>query len=121
MKRTYRANAKQEKLGYARQMRKAPTKAEAIMWEKVRRNKLGYSIRRQAIILGFIVDFYCPQRRLVIELDGPIHESRKEYDRARDAAIGSLGIRIVRFKNSEVLTNLFGVMQEIARLLATYE
>lgn len=117
MKHVYRTRAKAEKLEKARDMRKNPTATEKIMWEKVRRNRLGVSIRRQAIILGYIVDFWCPSKRLVIEIDGEIHETQKEYDKRRDKIISSLDIKILRFTNKQILTDLYSVISEIRKYL----
>jgi very-short-patch-repair endonuclease len=92
-----------EKLRLARQMRKLPTDAEARAWEMLRgRRCLGLKFRRQQVILGLIVDFYCPEKRLALELDGEIHDHQRGYDQARDALLAQGGIRVVRIRNEEL-------------------
>lgn len=117
MKRTYRIHTKIEKIIFAQQMRKRPTRTEKIIWEIVRGKKLGFSIRRQHIILGYIVDFYCPAKRLAIELDGGVHKNQVEYDKKRDIAISSLGIKVLRFDNKQVLHDLGSVILKINNYL----
>ena len=92
-----------EKLQLAKQMRKHPTAAEARAWELLRNRRcLGLKFRRQQVIQGFIVDFYCAEKRLAIELDGGIHESQQEYDQARDAALMQAGVRVIRIRNEDL-------------------
>ncbi|MGH2414934.1 MAG: endonuclease domain-containing protein, partial [Microcystaceae cyanobacterium] len=62
---------------------------------------------------AFIVDFYCPECRLVIELDGSIHNQRFDYDAARTEQLNQFGYRVVRFRNEEVMTNLDDVLRQI--------
>src|SRR5512135_1457663 len=72
---------------FARRMRKRPTRSEALLWAQLRRGKLGVRFRRQHPMLGFIVDFYCASARLVVEVDGSVHDSfeARRHDTARDA------------------------------------
>jgi len=72
---------------FARHMRKHPTRSEALLWAQLRRGKLGVRFRRQHPMLGFIVDFYCASARLVVEVDGGVHDSyeARRRDAARDA------------------------------------
>ena len=105
MSRKYRPRPSQAKIDLARQFRRDPTEAEAKVWRLLRnRNCLGYKLRRQVVISGFIVDFYCPELRLVIELDGQVHEGREnqERDRFRDEALGLASVNVVRIRNSEL-------------------
>jgi len=91
----------------ARRMRKDPTQAEALLWEKLRKRRLGgLKFRRQHIINPFIVDFYCPAAKFVIEVDGSVHKHQKEYDRVREEYLEELGYKIVRFRNEEVIENI---------------
>jgi very-short-patch-repair endonuclease len=91
----------------ARQMRKEPTNAEALLWARLRKRQLdGLKFRRQQIIQYFIVDFYCPSVKLVIEIDGPVHDVQEEYDQEREKILQELGYQVVRFKNSEVESNI---------------
>ncbi len=105
---------------YARAMRKAPTKQEALLWVKLKvKNLDGLKFRRQHPIQinsmhgrndFFIADFYCPSISLIIELDGGIHESQKEYDTVRDALLKDLGYETLRIPNTMVENDLSGVL-----------
>ena len=110
-----------EKLNRARELRQEMTPAEKILWQELRGNKLGVHFRRQQIIAGFIVDFYCHKAGLVIELDGNVHEEneQKESDARRDKALIELGMRIIRFSNEEVLMDLSQVVGRIRELIST--
>ena len=100
----------------AREMRKNPTKAESRLWGELRAKKLGgYKFRRQHPLGSFIVDFYCPLRKLVIEIDGPIHVSQKAYDDTREYYLKSMGYQVLRFDNLQVEHYLSGVLKEIMR------
>ena len=88
---------------FARHLRKTQTKAEMVAWSHLKDRRFsGYKFRRQHVIEGFVVDFYCRELALAIELDGPIHERRKEYDKIREEILFSEGLRVIRFKNREV-------------------
>lgn len=82
------------------------TPAEKTLWEELRANKLGVYFRRQQVIQGFIVDFYCHGAGLVVEVDGDIHDLQKEEDERREKVLSALGLKIVRFRNDEVIENL---------------
>ncbi|WNZ23157.1 endonuclease domain-containing protein [Leptolyngbya sp. NK1-12] len=98
----------------ARQLRLNLTPAEKILWEALRRRQLrGWKFRCQHPVASFIVDFYCPQYRLIIELDGAIHDQQIEYDASRTEQLHHLGYRVIRFRNQEVLSDLSGVLQTI--------
>ena len=100
---TGHAPVSREKLDLARQMRKLPTDAEARAWEMLRNRRcLGLKFRRQQVILGLIVDFYCPEKRLALELDGEVHAQQQDYDQARDAVLAQGGIRVARIRNEEL-------------------
>lgn len=87
------------------------------MWEELRANKLGVHFRRQQVIQGFIVDFYCRKAGLVIEVDGDIHDLQKEEDERREKVLSEMGLRIVRFGNDEVERELSAVVGRIRELL----
>ena len=109
----YNENLKQ----HARQLRKTMTDAEKHLWVKVRMKQLkGHQFYRQKPIGDYIVDFYCPKTKLVIEVDGSQHLSDEmtEYDRIRDEYLSSLGLRVLRFTNTEILTNTNGVLERIS-------
>jgi very-short-patch-repair endonuclease len=95
-----------EKLQRARELRRDMTPVEKILWNELRANKLGVHFRRQQVIAGFIVDFYCHKAALVIEVDGDIHDLQQEEDARREKALSELGLRIVRFRNDEVVREL---------------
>ena len=87
----------------AREFRKEPTRGEEILWEALRAKKVdGVKFRRQQPVGPFVVDFYAPTLRLVIEIDGPVHEYQQEADRARQEILEQLGLKIVRLSAGEV-------------------
>ncbi|MGE5250632.1 MAG: endonuclease domain-containing protein [Bacteroidota bacterium] len=103
------------KLERARELRRHMTAAERLIWQELRGNRLGTHFRRQQIIGGFIVDFYCHQAELVIELDGGIHQSReqREYDTQRDEVFREMGLRVLRLANEEVERDTGAVLNKI--------
>jgi very-short-patch-repair endonuclease len=107
-----------EKLQRARELRRDMTPAEKILWEELRANKLGVHFRRQQVIAGFIVDFYCHKSALVVEVDGDVHDLQKEEDARRERALSELGLRIVRFRNDEVLKNVSVVATKIQKMIS---
>jgi very-short-patch-repair endonuclease len=110
-------SVKKEKLQRAKELRRDMTPAEKILWEELRANKLGVHFRRQQVIEGFIVDFYCHKAALVIEVDGDIHDLQQEDDARREMVLGELGLRIVRFGNDEVAKSLYTVVGNIRELV----
>jgi very-short-patch-repair endonuclease len=87
----------------ARYNRKTPTKSESIFWRAVRNRRFaGQKFRRQYAVGPFILDFYCPELRLAVEIDGPIHEYQTEADQNRQRAIESFGVRFVRISSAIV-------------------
>ena len=102
----------------AREKRREPTPAENALWQRLRRNQLaGIPFRRQHSIDRFIVDFYCPRAKLVIEVDGSIHEYTQEEDALRQAFLESLGLRVLRFTNGDVIQQIDGVLERIGEEL----
>ena len=98
----------------ARQLRKRSTPEEKRLWGELRTNRLaGFHFRRQHVLAGFVVDFYCPKAHLVIELDGDHHRSQVAADRERQAVLEGLGNRVLRFPNAEIRENLTGVLARI--------
>ena len=96
-------------------MRFAPTPAEGLLWAAVRGGRVeGWRFRRQHVIAGYIVDFYCPALWLVVELDGPVHAGREREDARRDAHLAALGVRVVRVSNEEVLQRLPEMLEKLA-------
>jgi len=100
---------------FARELRKNLTDAEQTIWSKIRRQQLGYRFYRQRPIGPYIVDFFCPLHRLVIELDGGQHyaEVGQANDATRDQYLRSLRLTILRFSNRDVMENLDGVITTI--------
>ena len=97
----------------ARQMRRQPTPSESQLWHRLRDRKLGYRFRRQHPIGRFIVDFYCAQAQLVVEVDGPVHEYTPEEDAVRQEFLEAQGLRVLRFTNEEVSASLDNVVKRI--------
>lgn len=94
--------------------------AEAILWSKLRRRQIaGFKFRRQYSVGPHVLDFFCPDAKLAIEIDGNSHfqENAAEYDGKRQAAIEQLGIRFLRFTNQEIHKNLFEVLERIGETL----
>ena len=103
-----------EKVARAEELRQDMTPTEKILWAQLRTNRLdGLHFRRQQVIAGFIVDFYCHAAGLAVELDGPFHANQVEYDRERDRVLKEIGVRVLRFRNEEVLENLEAVLTTI--------
>ena len=113
-------------LKIARLLRQKMTQAEKILWQELRNKKLnGIKFRRQMpLVFGnyhFIVDFYCPSKKLIIEIDGEAHNERgaKEYDAAREDVLKTAGHKIVRFKNEDVLFVIDKVLDKIIQKINT--
>ncbi len=96
------------------------TNAEEILWNYIRRDSLGVRFRRQYGIGKYIADFYCPQKKLVVELDGCQHYTPQglEYDRKREDYMSTFGIKTIRFSNRDVLTNIEGVLQSLVEAIS---
>jgi very-short-patch-repair endonuclease len=105
----------------AKELRKRQTPAESELWQVLRgRQVCGCKFYRQFPIERYIADFYCPATKLVIEIDGPIHEykSRVEYDKIRQEDLASRGMRVIRFTNDQVKNDLTAVLNEIRQALS---
>ena len=104
----------EEKVKQAKLLRKQMTPEERMLWKHLRTNKLeSFHFRRQQIIRGFIVDFYCHQTSLIVEIDGDIHKQLAEYDFQREHILKELGFKVLRFTNHEVQTMLETVLEKI--------
>ncbi len=113
-----------EKLKFKRTLRQNLTPAEQILWQELRNRKLrGTKWRRQENIDQFIADFLCKEHKLIVEVDGGIHELQQEYDRLRTITINVHGYRVLRFHNEEILENishvLYKISEEITHALET--
>lgn len=102
-----------------KQLRKDSTDSEQIIWEKIRNKKLGYKFFRQYSVEGYVVDFYCAQKRLAIEIDGKIHQFTKVYDNFKTRYLEGYGIKTVRFSNEIVNTKIDDVIKSIRDILAS--
>lgn len=102
----------------ARELRKNLTPAERMLWVQLRRKLQKLKFYRQFPIDRYIVDFYCPEKNLVIEIDGSIHDlaDQKDRDELRSEVIESLGLRIIRFTNEDVLYDLRTVLKSIREI-----
>ena len=109
-------NAKPGIFENAKELRRSMTEAEEILWKHLRNSKLhGLKFRRQHPVDIFIADFYCHQKKLIIELDGNIHDilEQKEYDEGRTFILEEKGFKILRFKNEEIINDLENVLERI--------
>jgi len=98
----------------AQKLRSQPTDAEAKLWYLLQsRNLRGYKFRRQHSIGRYVVDFYCPERKLIIEIDGGQHADQVEQDESRTADLNRMGYLVLRFWNNEVLGQTEAVAQVI--------
>jgi very-short-patch-repair endonuclease len=109
----------ENKIDYRRKLRKNSTPQEVILWSRLRRNQLGYKFRRQHSIGKYIMDFYCAEKNIVIEVDGGQHdeESVREYDKERSEYLERLNFKLLRFWDRDVNLNLEGVVGEIIKFL----
>ena len=105
----------------AHDLRMDLTKAEKILWEALRNRRLdNRKFRRQHALQNYVADFYCHEAKLIIELDGGIHEEQdqKRYDHDRTCVLNEYGIKVIRIKNKEVVNNLNVVLGKIKKCLA---
>jgi very-short-patch-repair endonuclease len=112
----------------ARKLRKEMTEEEKILWQKLRRRKLiGLKFLRQHPIIYdrinnepkyFIPDFYCAEKKIIIEVDGKIHDFQKEQDAVREEILRGAGLRILRFRNEEINNDLVGVLKRIKEYIS---
>ncbi len=105
-----------EKRAKAPELRRAMTPAERLLWQRLRAGRLaGLHFRRQQVIDGYIVDFYCHAVGLVVECDGGVHEGPEQdaEDGERERALGARGLRVLRFPNERVLGDVEAVLGEI--------
>ena len=104
-----------------KELRNESTPEEILLWLQLKNSKIGFKFRRQHSIGGYIVDFYCPTNRVVIEIDGLQHSKKenKEYDRIRSAFLEGLDIKVLRFTNLEISTETQKVVDKIKEELTT--
>jgi very-short-patch-repair endonuclease len=105
------------KVAVARALRREPAKGEHALWWHLRdRRVAGVKFRRQCAIGPYIADFACMEAKLVIEIDGPSHDGRLDYDLRRTAFLEKRGFRVLRFAADDVAKNLLGVVDAIAEV-----
>lgn len=100
-----------------RRLRNASTKTEYLLWQRLRRRQAnGFKFRRQFGIRGFVVDFYCPQIKLAVEIDGGVHgyAQQQEHDARRQEYLTALGIHMIRFTDIEILNDIDHVLDILA-------
>jgi very-short-patch-repair endonuclease len=106
----------------AKLLRKNMTEAESVLWKKLKTKQvLGLKFRRQHPINTYIVDFYCHSAKLVIELDGGIHKTQKEYDKERTKDLNMYGLTVMRFFNSEIEKDIDNVISKIKKKIEQIE
>jgi len=112
-------NARSQLFKNARRLRENPTKPECILWERLKNKQLGYKIRRQHPLGSFILDFYCHQLKLCIEVDGEYHNQDLQIlrDEERTNQIIYSGLWLIRFSNYRVVNNVEEVVSEIKHLI----
>ena len=103
----------------ARELRRTMSLPENMLWQALHKRPAGFKFRRQHPLGPFIVDFYCHKAALVVEVDGDIHDLQQEEDARREKALNDIGLRIVRFRNKEVLGNLSAIVSKIKQLTLT--
>ena len=103
----------------AKNNRKKPTTGEEIIWKEIlMKRKTGYKFLRQKPINRFILDFYCSEINLAIEIDGSSHDKKKYYDEARDVFLKQVGIKTIRFTNDEVMDDIENVKKKIMIIIS---
>ena len=113
---TAKANESEQKI-LRKELRSHATPAEAVLWKMLKgRNADGMKFRRQQGIGPYVLDFYCPELRLCVELDGSSHDYKYEYDEQRTEFLQKQGIRVLRFRNEQVWQGLDSVVDEIVRV-----
>jgi len=112
-------NASPRLFAIAKELRLKQTKAEMILWDYLKKKPLGFKFRRQHPISNYVADFFCFKLKIVIEVDGEIHENEesKRNDKLRTDSFNVTGIEVLRFKNDEVIHNIKWVEQQIERFI----
>ncbi len=103
----------------ARELRNNPTLEEMLIWKHLRKKAIGYKIRRQHPVSSFIVDFYCHEKKVAIEIDGGIHKERNQFvkDLGRTAELERFGIKVIRYTNNDVINTIDFVVEDIIKVL----
>ena len=95
----------------ARELRRSGVLSETLLWQQINRGKIsGLDFDRQVIIGTYIVDFYCAEKKLIIEIDGYSHNLKGDYDEKRTAYLEGLGLRVIRIADADIKNNIAGVI-----------
>ena len=113
-----RARLSRQKVEQVRTLRREATDEERALWKALRARQRGVKWRRSHPILGWVVDLYCPACRLVIEVDGGVHDTRRPADAERDAVMRRAGLDVIRVRNVDVTTALEAVLAHIDAAVA---
>jgi very-short-patch-repair endonuclease len=106
------------KVHLAREFRKNQTVSERIFWERVRAKRFqGLKFRRQAVLYGYIVDFLCYRLRLIVEIDGAVHDSKLQYDQGREGLLRKAGYHFFRVSAEAVENNVQSVMEDLQEFI----
>ena len=108
----------QQLTAHAQRMRSAPSEPERVLWQSLRSSQLGVRFRRQVVVQDYIVDFFAPEARLVVEVDGAQHTRRRAADKRRDRALEAAGLRVLRLPAALVTGNLPAALQLVTAALA---
>ncbi|RRA89867.1 endonuclease domain-containing protein [Paenimyroides viscosum] len=95
---------------YARYLRNNSTLAEVLLWQNIKQNAYDFQFHRQVPMLDYIVDFYCHELMLVIEIDGNSHEFKYEYDAKRQGRLEKYGLKFIRFTDAQIKNEMFSVL-----------
>ena len=102
---------------FREKLKKNPTEAEQLLWKYLTNKQTGHKIRHQHVIGDFIADFVCIPKRVIIEIDGDIHKSKKIEDKIRSIVLNNLGYDVIRYSNEEVFSNPATVAEKIKAYL----
>ena len=97
----------------ARELRKHGTMAEALLWNELKNKQLDFQFHRQVPMLDYIVDFFCHELALAIEIDGITHEYKVGYDQVREERLSNIGIKLLRYQDEEVRKNIKWVVNDL--------
>lgn len=112
----YKRLSDKNKIIFARKLRQNQNKDEQLLWNAIRSRRLtGLKFRRQFPIAGYVLDFYCSEKKLAVELDGESHKFRYEHDSERTRILEKQGIHVLRFSNEDIYKNLQGVLIDIEK------
>ncbi len=101
-----------------KELRNKATPEEKLLWKYLQNKKLGFKFIRQYSIEGYVVDFYCPAKRLAIEIDGDQHKKNKKYDEYRTGYLNAFNIKVIRFWNQEIVNDVEEVVEKIRKTVS---